>query len=224
MNVELIRYMGDDLAVIDAARVSFAKRSEWDNIKDNDGTTKHVLNNKDAKLLRYLAEHKHWTPFAHPQITLCLTFPIYVARQLAKHQVGGVVNEVSRRYVAYTPELDVPTQWRKKAENVKQGSSDELVPIDPSFKEQIDKTMKATTQLYEDLLLAGVCPEQARAVLPVCSETTWIWTGSLMFFARVCKLRLDPHAQRETRDVAERISRIMDELFPESWQALMDNQ
>ena len=224
MKVEYVDHMGDDLAVIDAARVSFNKESTWEILKDNDGTTKKVLNNKDARLLKYLAEHKHWTPFAHPQVTLRLTFPIYVARQLAKHQVGGVVNEVSRRYVAYTPELEVPNQWRRSAENVKQGSSDQLVPIDPSFQAQIDKTMKATTQLYEDLLLAGVCPEQARVVLPVCSETTWIWTGSLMFFARVCKLRLDPHAQRETRDVAERISRIMEELFPESWQALMDNQ
>ncbi len=222
MKVEYIRHMGDDLAVIDAARVSFNKKSIWEVTKDNDGTTHKVLNNKDARLLKYLAEHKHWTPFAHPQVTLRITMPIYVARQLAKHQVGGVVNEVSRRYVAYTPELDVPTQWRKSAENVKQGSSDDLVPIDSSFQEMIDRTMRATTRLYEDLLLAGVCPEQARVVLPVCSETTWIWTGSLMFFARVCKLRLDPHAQRETRDVAERISRIMDELFPESWQALLD--
>ena len=224
MKVEYIRHMGDDLAVIDAARVSFNKGSTWEMVKDNDETTHRVLNNKDARLLRYLAQHNHFTPFCHPQITLRITMPIYVARQLAKHQVGGVVNEVSRRYVAYTPELEVPTQWRRSAENVKQGSSDQLVPIDPSFQEQIDKTMRATTQLYEDLLLAGVCPEQARVVLPVCSETTWIWTGSLMFFARVCKLSLDAHAQLETRDVAERISRIMEELFPESWQALMDNQ
>lgn len=224
MKVEYVDHMGDDLTVINSARVSFDKRSAWEIVKGTDGTTKKVLNNKDARLLKYLAEHKHWTPFAHAQVTLRITMPIYVARQLAKHQVGGVVNEVSRRYVAYTPELDVPTQWRKSAENVKQGSSDALVPIDSSFQEMIEKTMRATTQLYEDLLLAGVCPEQARVVLPVCSETVWIWTGSLMFFARVCKLRLDPHAQRETRDVAERISRIMEELFPESWQALMDNQ
>lgn len=224
MKVEYVDHMGDDLTVINSARVSFDKRSAWEIVKGTDGTTKKVLNNKDARLLKYLAEHKHWTPFAHAQVTLRITMPIYVARQLAKHQVGGVVNEVSRRYVAYTPELDVPTQWRKSAENVKQGSSDDLVPIDSSFQEMIEKTMRATTQLYEDLLLAGVCPEQARVVLPVCSETCWIWSGSLMFFARVCKLRLDPHAQRETRDVAERISRIMDELFPESWQALMNNQ
>jgi thymidylate synthase (FAD) len=221
MNVELIDYMGSDLSVIDAARVSFDRKSEWDTIKDNDGTTKHVLNNKDARLIKYLAEHNHWTPFSHPQITLRITIPIYVARQLAKHQVGGTVNEVSRRYVKYVPKLDMPTRWRRAAENVKQGSSDELVKIDSSMESQIKNTMDAVTRLYEDLLLMGVCPEQARAVLPVCSETTWILTGSLYFFARVCRLRLDPHAQKETRDVAERISSIMNEIFPESWNVLM---
>ena len=221
MNVELIEYMGTDLTVIDAARVSFDKKSEWELIKDNDGTTKHVLNNKDARLLKYLAEHNHWTPFSHPQITLRITIPVYVARQLAKHQVGGTVNEVSRRYVKYVPKIDMPTHWRKAADNVKQGSSDELVTIDPSMQDQLDKWVKMTELLYGDLLLLGVCPEQARAVLPVCSETCWIWTGSLFFFARVCKLRLDPHAQKETRDVAERISNIMNEIFPESWNVLM---
>ena len=221
MNVELIEYMGSDLSVIDAARVSFDKKSEWDTIKDADGTVKNVLNNKDARLLKYLAEHNHWTPFSHPQITFRITIPIYVARQLAKHQVGGTVNEVSRRYVKFVPKIDLPTQWRKAAENVKQGSSDELVRIDPSMQIQIDKWQELTELLYEDLLLMGVCPEQARAVLPVCSETTWIWTGSLYFFARVCKLRLDPHAQKETRGVAERISVILGELFPESWSVLL---
>lgn len=221
MNVELIDYMGSDLSVIDAARVSFDKKSEWDTIKDADGTVKNVLNNKDARLLKYLAENNHWTPFSHPQITFRVTIPIYVARQLAKHQVGGTVNEVSRRYVKYVPKIDLPTQWRKAAENVKQGSSDELVKIDPSMQIQIDKWQQLTELLYEDLLLMGVCPEQARAVLPVCSETSWVWTGSLYFFARVCKLRLDPHAQKETREVAERISSIMNELFPESWAVLM---
>lgn len=221
MNVELIEYMGSDLSVIDAARVSFDKKSEWDTIKDADGTVKNVLNNKDARLLKYLAEHNHWTPFSHPQITFRVTIPIYVARQLAKHQVGGTVNEVSRRYVKFVPKIDLPTQWRKAAENVKQGSSDELVKIDPSMQIQIDKWQELTELLYEDLLLMGVCPEQARSVLPVCSETTWIWTGSLYFFARVCKLRLDPHAQKETREVAERISVILGELFPESWSVLL---
>lgn len=221
MKVELIDHMGSDLSVIDAARVSFDKRSEWEMMKDADGITKRVLNNRDARLLKYLAEHNHWTPFSHATVTFRITVPIYVARQLAKHQIGGTVNEVSRRYVKYTPVLDVPTQWRRAAENVKQGSSEELVKIDPSMQNQIDKWQEMTTLLYQDLLLLGVCPEQARAILPVCSETTWVWTGSLYFFARVCRLRLDPHAQKETREVAERISSIMVELFPESWNVLM---
>ena len=221
MNVELIDSMGSDLSVVDAARASFDKKSEWEHIKDADGTVKNVLSNKDARLLKYLAENNHWTPFSHAQVTLRITMPIYVARQLAKHQVGGTVNEVSRRYVKYTPVIDMPTQWRKAAENVKQGSSDELIKIDPSMQIQLDKWKETTELLYEDLLLMGVCPEQARAILPVCSETTWVWTGSLYFFARVCKLRLDPHAQKETRDVAERISVIMNELFPESWSVLL---
>lgn len=221
MNVELIDYMGSDLSVIDAARVSFDRKSEWDTIKDNDGTTKHVLNNKDARLIKYLAEHNHWTPFSHPQITLRVTAPLYIRSQLFKHKVGGTENEVSRRYVKHTPVLDIPTQWRKAAANVKQGSSDELVKIDPSMQDQIDKWVQMTTLLYEDLLLMGICPEQARAVLPVCSETTWMWTGSLYFFARACRLRRDLHAQKEVRDVAERISSIMGEIFPESWNVLM---
>jgi thymidylate synthase (FAD) len=221
MNVELLEYMGSDLSVVNSARVSMSKTSAWDQIKDADGTIKNVLNNKDARLLRYLAENNHWTPFSHPQISLRITAPLYVRSQLYKHKVGGTENEVSRRYVKYTPVFDTPTRWRKAASNVKQGSSDELVVIDPSMQEQIDNWAKRTRLLYEDLLLMGVCAEQARAILPVCSETSWVWTGSLYFFARVCNLRLDPHAQKETRDVAERISLIMDELFPESWNVLM---
>lgn len=221
MKVELINHMGDDLMVVDAARVSFDKKSSWEVARSQEGMMTNILSTNDAKLIRYLAEHNHWTPFAHPQATFRITVPIYVARQLAKHQVGGVVNEVSRRYVDFTPTLDVPTEWRKRAENVKQGSSDDLVRVDSSLKKQIDATLEAAVQLYEDLLLSGVCPEQARAVLPVCSETTWIWTGSLFFFARLCRLRLDPHAQKETREVAEKISASMRTAFPVSWEVLM---
>ena len=221
MHVELLDYMGDDLAVVNAARVSFDKESAW--VWGDHWEPDGVLNEKDAKLIGYLARHNHWTPFAHTAIKFRITMPIYVARQLAKHQVGGVVNEVSRRYVSNAPVLDIATEWRKSAENVKQGSSDELVQMDSAMREQIVKTMQDCLALYDDLLLKGVCPEQARMVLPLCSETTWIWTGSLVFFARVCKLRLDPHAQKETRDVAEEISKNMAELFPVSWKALMEN-
>jgi thymidylate synthase (FAD) len=216
MRVELLDSMGNDLDVANAARVSFDKESAWEWHNDL-----LFLPEKDEKLIHYLAKHNHFTPFCHAQIKFRVTIPIYVARQLAKHQVGGVVNEVSRRYVSTAPVLDVPKEWRKSAENVKQGSSSELVVMDTAMQSQIDKTMDACLVLYDDLLLKGVCPEQARAVIPVCSETTWIWTGSLVFFARVCKLRLDSHAQKETRDVAEQISNLIASLFPVSWAALM---
>lgn len=221
MKVELLDYMGDDLAVVNAARVSFDKESDWEREQNWDGKYKISLTEKDEKLIGYLAKHNHWTPFAHASVKFRITMPIYVARQLAKHQVGGVVNEVSRRYVSYTPVLDVPTAWRKSADNVKQGSSNELVQMTPECQKRIYDTMEACLKLYNDLLCLGVCPEQARVVLPLCSETTWVWTGSLVFFARVCRLRLDPHAQKETRDVAEEIAEHMAELFPVSWKALM---
>jgi len=219
MRVELLDFMGDDLAVVNAARVSFDKQSSWQ--WENDWEHDSKLHDKDEILIEYLARHKHWSPFAHTAIKFRITMPIYVARQLAKHQVGGVVNEVSRRYVSNSPVLDVPSTWRKAAANVKQGSSDDLVLMDSAMQAQINKTLDACLTLYDDLLLKGVCPEQARVVIPVCSETTWIWTGSLVFFTRVCKLRLDPHAQKETRDVAEEIAKHMAELFPVSWKALM---
>jgi thymidylate synthase (FAD) len=214
MHVELLDHMGDDRSVVNAARVSFDKESEL----EFDWNWAPILSEKDEKLIHYLAKHKHWTPFAHTALKFRITMPIYVARQLAKHQVGGVVNEISRRYVSTAPVLDVPTKWRKAAENVKQGSSDELVEVD---QEHINQAIEVCLTTYDYLITSGVCPEQARAVIPVCSETTWIWTGSLVFFARVCKLRLDPHAQKETRDVAQAISALIEPLFPVSWAALM---
>jgi thymidylate synthase (FAD) len=214
MRVELLDHMGDDRSVVNAARVSFDKESEL----EFDWNWAPILSEKDENLIHYLAKHKHWTPFAHTSIKFRVTMPIYVARQLAKHQVGGVVNEISRRYVSTAPVLDVPTKWRKAAENVKQGSSDELVNVD---QEHINQLMDQCLATYDYLIESGVCPEQARAVIPICSETTWIWTGSVAFFARVCKLRLDPHAQKETRDVAQEISALIEPLFPVSWAALM---
>lgn len=212
MRIDLLDYMGNDLTVVNAARVSFDKTSEL--IDDK-------LQEKDQKLIRYLADHGHWTPFTHCHVSFRITMPIYVARQLAKHQVGGSVNEISRRYVDSSPVLDVPDEWRKRAENVKQGSSDELVKIDRAMEKYIVSTLVKTLELYDSLLLLGVCPEQARSVLPLCMETTWVWTGSLFFFARVCKQRLDAHAQKETKEVVLRIDRIMSALFPVCWKALL---
>ena len=215
MRVDLLDCLGNDLTVVNAARVSFDKSSSL--IDDK-------LQERDINLIKYLARHKHWTPFTHCQVQFRVTMPIYVARQMAKHQIGGAVNEVSRRYVDSDPTFDLPVQWRKKADNVKQGSSNELVTMDLAMQSMIDKTMESVESLYKDLLLAGVCPEQARSVLPLCTETTWFWTGSLYYFARVCNQRIDPHAQAETEVLARMIDRRMSTLFPHSWKALRDKQ
>lgn len=212
MRIDLLDYMGNDLAIANSARCSFDKMSSLDDNGD--------LRFEDIRLINYLAKNKHWTPFSHATVSFRVTMPIYVARQLAKHQVGASVNEVSRRYVDSDPVFDIPTNWRKKAANVKQGSSDECIRMDTALQSEIDKFFESAELLYKDLLMMGVCPEQARAVLPLCTETTWVWTGSLYFFARVCNLRLDPHAQRETAEVAAVIDKHMGKLFPVSWAAL----
>lgn len=235
MKVELLDHMGSDLTVVNAARVSFDKESEWhycsgvdgqycDDRCEREGIACPTLSEKDAKLIRYLAKHNHWTPFGHCYATFRIKAPIFVARQLGKHQVGLVWNEVSRRYVDSEPEFYVPDYWRKRAENVKQGSSDEA-----AYDQQrnvwslnsYDYVMDKCHDLYKDLLADGVCPEQARMVLPQSMLTEWWWSGSLAAFARVCKLRLDPHTQKETRDVAAMIDAELAKVFPVSWEALM---
>lgn len=226
MKVTLIDSMGSDLSVVDAARVSFNKRSDWEWEQQL-----QVLPERDTKLINYLAKHNHWTPFGHCFASFRIKAPIFVARQLGKHQVGLVWNEVSRRYVDSEPEFYVPDAWRKRAENVKQGSSDETVDLSEvgwlkgeadllNLEEVISMHNEDCLETYKELLRAGVCPEQARMVLPQSMYTEWIWSGSLAAFARVCKLRLDPHTQYETRLVAEQIDQHMAELFPVSWKAL----
>lgn len=221
MHVTLIDHMGTDLSVVNAARVSFDKQSGW----DWDGV-ELVLHERDRKLLRYLAAHGHWSPFTHVTVSLRVKAPIFVARQLAKHQVGLSWNEVSRRYVDSTPEFYTPWVWRKKAENVKQGSSVEVVPdrgIPWSFDtwtEAYESHLQDSKNLYDSMIVAGICPEQARMVLPQSAFTEWVWTGSLYAFHRVCVLRLDSHTQRETQEVAKQIDAICAKIFPESWAAL----
>lgn len=206
ITVFLTDKMGDDLTVVNTARVSFAKHSE-------------ELSDKDIRLIHYLAEHGHWTPFAHPQATFHVRAPIFVARQLGKHQVGLVWNEVSRRYVDDTPDYWMPKgSWRSRPEgSIKQGSGDQQIPVKPSTF----AVMQDAVDEYERLIAEGVAPEQARAVLPQGMYTEWYWTGSLFAFSRVCKLRLDAHAQQETRAVARDISIHMSRLFPVSWNALL---
>jgi thymidylate synthase (FAD) len=236
LKVDLLRDMGSDLTVVNAARVSMDKESDWEYLPvqtepDRFGLTyelhEAVLSEKDEKLIRYLAEHQHWTPFGHCQATFRIKAPIFVARQLGKHQVGLVWNEVSRRYVKSTPEFFTPTEWRKAAENVKQGSSEETVDLSShegvdrkDLHEQVRYLLNDAEATYRALLEAGVCPEQARMILPQSMMTEWYWTGSLAAFARVVKLRTDPHSQKETRWIAEEISKEMARIFPVSWEAL----
>lgn len=230
ISVEYVNHMGDDLAVVNAARVSFDKESNWELVDapqygcdPNELYTQHVLSEQDKKLINYLAKNNHWSPFAHNSITLRIKAPIFVARQMVKHQVGGVWNEVSRRYVDTEPEFYLPDAWRKAAKNVKQGSSDEKLEMlypEMDLDMYIESVLAETLSLYQTCLSKGMCPEQARMILPQNTMTEWWWTGSLMFFARVCKQRLDPHSQKETRDVAELISKELLELFPYSWEVL----
>lgn len=341
MKVELIDWMGTDISVVNAARVSFAKESEYEIKAGNRKYDQGIMSEKDQKLIKYLATHNHWTPFGHTALSFRIKAPIFVARQLGKHQIGLVWNEVSRRYVDEDPEFYIPERWRLRAENVKQGSSEESrqfidakfkniqsdnknhrrnpcsakfanmkarakregiewsinendvewplvcpilgVPLDYSLgrggiyfdSPSIDKidpekgyipgnvriisslanTMKSNASpemlvnfarsillqykgeisrgpniedvvnqgldTYKFLLNEGIAPEMARMVLPQNMMTEWIWTGNVASFARVCKLRLDPHTQKETRDIAEMISGLCQEKFPYSWSALI---
>lgn len=217
MQVDLIDHMGSDLTVVNAARVSFDKVSEYDYDPHEQCW---VLKNRDEKLLQYLAKHNHWTPFAHCAATFRIKAPLFVARQLAKHQVGLVWNEVSRRYVDSEPEFYVPDSWRKRAENVKQGSGEDLEGKDHLNAVYAGIIGRAIGN-YQGLLDQGVCPEQARMVLPQSMYTEWYWTGSLAAFARVCNLRLDPHTQRETQEIAKMLGKHMERLFPKSWAVLI---
>lgn len=224
MSAELIDSMGSDLTVVNAARVSFSKESEWDYV--DDGLYAHcVLSERDTKLIHYLAKHNHWTPFGHCTAQFRVKAPIFVARQLVKHQVGLVWNEVSRRYVDDEPEFWFPDVWRGRPEgSMKQGSSGEVDISrweDSSFGLCPTGAVDAAVQTYKAMLNRGIAPEQARMVLPQNMMTEWYWTGSLAAWARVCKLRLDPHAQQETSEVAAIINRDMANLFPVSWEALL---
>ena len=206
MKVELIDKMGTDLSVVNAARVSYAK------YKDN-------LEDKDEKLIKFLAEHNHWSPFAHASLQFRIKAPVFVARQLVKHQVGLVWNEISRRYVDYTPELYEPKEWRGRPQNSKQGS-DGTVSIDSNEKHRLDMTMEQCKIIYNSLIGKGIAPEQARMVLPQSMMTEWIWSGTLYAFARVCNLRCAKDTQEETREVADQIHNICKEEFPMSWKYL----
>ena len=231
ISVQLIDYCGTDLSVVNAARVSFEKESEWE-WEVIDSSDERVLSSKDKKLISYLARHQHISPFNHCFASFRVKAPIFVARQLVKHKFLPW-NEVSRRYVDSEPEFFIPEVWRKRAENVKQGSSQEAVQIlygnEPydipeTVVEVVQRHTKDTLTIYTDMLQVGVCPEMARMVLPQNTMTEWIWSGTLGAWADMCRLRLDPHAQYETRLFAEKISTEMKDLFPVSWGAVLETQ
>jgi len=207
MDVTLIDSMGTDLTVVNAARVSFDKHHK-------------EFTKGDEKLIAYLAKHGHWTPFGHPQLQFRISAPIFVARQLVKHQVGLVWNEVSRRYVDSKPNFYITDKWRSRAEDKKQGSGKELIKLQGEDYDYIQAAAIASIDAYSHLLDRGVAPEQARMVLPQSMYTEWYWTGSLYAFARVCNLRISENVQEETKEVALMISNLINPKFPISWKYL----
>jgi len=228
-----IDHMGTDLSVVNAARVSFNKTSNWEL---TDWRDKEVLNDSDTKLINYLAKHKHTSPFGHCFASFHIKAPVFVARQLVKHKFLRW-NEISRRYVDDKPEFYEPNEWRGKSADKKQGSSEEVITeflveggdrYTPDhlksmmeIKDGYNSVMQESClSLYRDFIKAGVCPEQARMVLPQSTMTEWYWSGSLDAFADMCNLRCAGDTQLETRLVANGICNSMKELFPVSWFAL----
>ena len=222
-----IDHMGSDLSVVNAARVSFGKKSEWEADYNQVPCGLEVLSERDAKLIRYLAKHKHISPFGHAFASFHVKAPIFVARQLVKHKFLRW-NEISRRYVDDEPEFYQPEVWRGRSADKKQGS-DGVVDskrVESSLHFVDDYNTHYTEvclHTYASLLHEGVAPEQARMVLPQSTMTEWYWSGSLDALADMCRLRCATDTQYETRLVADDISKKMSELFPVSWDALMGN-
>lgn len=208
-SIELLHSMGDDLMVVNAARVSFHKESKQ-------------MTGGDAKLIQYLAKHDHVSPFFHPQIQFRIKMPIFVAREWYRHQIGLSRNEVSRRYVDSIPECWIPSpdQLRQRDPKLKQGSRENPVQNAETLHEKIDEVTTECLQLYADLLDQGVAPEIARTVLPQSMYTEFIETGSLAAYARLYKLRTSPDAQREIQAYANAIGELLASKFPFSWSAL----
>lgn len=218
MKAELLGCFGGDDMVVDTARVSFDKRADQYSSEQN------------ANLIRYLAKNGHWSPFAHPKAQFRIHAPIFVARQWEKHRIGCVRgydiydhNEVSRRYVDDGLKFYYPTEWRARpGGSVKQGSGERLLMSEQDECDSIyASVVSAAERAYHELLDFGVAPEQARMILPQSTYTTWIETGSLAYWARLCLQRLDAHAQREIAELSRQIDEIMSVYFPMSWEALM---
>ena len=213
-----IDHYGSDLSTVNAARVSFGKKSEWEEPFEDCDESLLKLSDRDTKLIKYLAKHRHTSPFGHAFASFHCKGPVFVARQLVKHQYLRF-NEVSRRYTTSEPEFYSPKVWRGKAENVKQGSAGVVsTQTDPDF---VNHTALRT---YNEMIAEGVAPEMARMILPQSTMTEWYWSGSLDAFAAMCNLRCKPDTQYESQLVANQISEKMAELFPVSWGALTNGK
>ena len=208
--VELLDHMGDDNAICDAARVSFNKEAV------------NYTTEQNTKLLKYLAKHDHWSPFAHTSLKFRFRAPMFIARQFQKHVVGFAWNEVSRRYVSSDPSFFVPESWRMRPDNMKQGSVKEgEVPVTHDVLIAYMDQMREHTRDYKSMISQGICPEQVRMCMPQSMMTEWIWTGSLMAWARFVKLRADSHAQAECWPYADAVREEMEDYFPQATLALL---
>lgn len=212
IKVEYVDHMGDDSSVVNAARVSFAKDSA------------NYTEEQNHRLIQFLARERHELPFAHTAVTLRVKAPIFVARQCYKSKIGFVENEVSRRYVTDSPEFFMPDEWREAANDKKQGSGGKHPTWNrgcgTGYVDYVVDHYAEALELYNRMITDGVCAEQARMVLPQAMMTEWIWTGSLLAYARFYNLRSKPDTQSETRQVAEQVGEIMARLWPVSWPAL----
>ena len=209
--VELQDTFGSDLTVVNAARVSFAK--EVTEFKEG-----------DKKLINYLVKHNHISPFFHPQIRFRLKMPIFVAREWFRHTIGFSRNEVSRRYVDDQPEIFIPEELRARDSNKKQGSKDSSIENNDEMVQKIRDFSNQSLELYNELLSKQVAPEVARGILPQNMYTEFIETASLYAYMRLCRLRLDPQAQKEIREYATLISKLLEHKFPASMKAFFENQ
>lgn len=236
MKAQYMDHMGTDLTVVNAARVSFESESwfieedyapnvdsrhyaAWSEYTIRNATRDDLISVADFGLIQFLAEHNHWTPFGHPQIQLRMKAPVPIRTQCFKHKQGFVENEESRRYISSTPELFVPEFFREKPENAKQGSGGEH-PNSWFWEETYKSQCEMAIYRYEQMIFDGVCPEQARLILPQGTQVNWVWTGSLAAFARFYKQRTDSHAQVEIQQLAREVGDIVSALYPVSWEAL----
>jgi thymidylate synthase (FAD) len=219
MEVTYIDHMGGDINVVNAARVSFGKEVQQ-------------MTDSDVKLIKYLATHGHWSPLAHTSLSIRVKAPLFIAGQFKKHQIGLTWNEVSRRYVSTEPEFYLPEVWRGRPEgSIKQGSAGEVAgyklfceyyDTDAEYYAELtpERVVELCLDLYKNMLEAGVAPEQARMILPQCTMTEWIWTGSAVAFDRIIKQRIGHGAQQEASELAEMIKAVVVPCYPSTFEAL----